>query len=345
MKTTPFSHRWRFVGLLCFHLGVYLGVAVLLSACAETQLLVHTAKKINKTNTIISSGPAIEGKGIYKIGNPYQIKEVWYYPELNYDYDETGIASWYGTQFHGRKTANGEIYDMNDLTAAHKTLPLPSWIEVTNLDNGRRIKLRLNDRGPYAKGRIIDISRRGAQLLGFQMQGTAKVRVRILAPESRKLASRMRGKAIIDEIGTPITVDSLPKAAVNSETLEPPPGADVAEPPINAATAQTQIVTTEPISEPPQPESSPLDDGKVENVPIINTNIFIQAGSFTQYENALRAQAILSGIGDTKISQVLVNDKDFFRVRIGPLVSVEKADLLLEQAILNGYPDSRIIVD
>src|SRR5580698_1169108 len=117
------------------------------------------------------------GQGIYKVGNPYQIDGTWYYPSEDWNYNETGIASWYGEQFHGKYTANGEIFDLNQLTAAHRTLPMPTVVRVTNLDNGRSIEVRVNDRGPYARGRIIDMSRRAAQLLGFEGQGTAKVRV------------------------------------------------------------------------------------------------------------------------------------------------------------------------
>ncbi len=112
-----------------------------------------------------------------KVGKPYKIAGVWYYPKEDPHYDEVGYASWYGSDFHGKKTANGELYNMNSLTAAHKTLPLPTFVKVTNLANGRTIILRVNDRGPFVKGRIIDISRRGAQLLGFDRQGVTKVRV------------------------------------------------------------------------------------------------------------------------------------------------------------------------
>jgi rare lipoprotein A len=112
-----------------------------------------------------------------KVGKPYKIAGVWYYPKEDPHYDETGYASWYGQDFHGKKTANGEIYNMNALTAAHKTLPLPTFVKVTNVENGRSIILRVNDRGPFVKGRIIDISRRGAQLLGFDKQGVTRVRV------------------------------------------------------------------------------------------------------------------------------------------------------------------------
>ncbi len=132
-------------------------------------------------------------RAIYKVGNPYQIDGAWYYPAIDWNYDETGIASWYGEDFHGKYTANGEVYDLNAVTAAHRTLPMPSIVQVTNLDNGRTIQLRVNDRGPYARGRIIDVSRRAAQLLGFESIGTAKVRVRILVPESMQAQSLAQG--------------------------------------------------------------------------------------------------------------------------------------------------------
>ena len=118
--------------------------------------------------------------GVYKIGNPYQIDNVWYYPREQPDYDETGIASWYGPTFYGKHTANGEIYDGNALTAAHRTLPMPVNVRVTNLENGKSIIVRVNDRGPYARGRIIDLSRRAAELLDVVQTGTARVRVTYL---------------------------------------------------------------------------------------------------------------------------------------------------------------------
>ena len=134
--------------------------------------------------------------GVYKVGNPYQIMGRWYYPKEDYNYSEVGIASWYGDDFHAQKTANGESYDMNTLTAAHRTLPLPSIVKVTNLENGRSLVLRVNDRGPYAKERIIDISKRGAQLLGYQTKGTAKVKVEIMAQESKALKNALLGQNV-----------------------------------------------------------------------------------------------------------------------------------------------------
>ncbi len=114
---------------------------------------------------------------IHKVGNPYKIAGKTYYPAIDPHYDRVGLASWYGSQFHGRKTANGDVFNMNDLTAAHTTLPMPSHVRVTNVENGRWLILMVNDRGPFVGDRIIDVSRRAAQLLGFEKKGVTQVRV------------------------------------------------------------------------------------------------------------------------------------------------------------------------
>ena len=159
---------------------------------------------------------AISGQGgIYKIGNPYKIKGKWYYPKEDYNYSEVGIASWYGEDFHAKKTANGEKYDMNSLSAAHRTLPLPTIVKVTNLQNGRSLVLRVNDRGPYASNRILDVSNRAASLLGFQTQGTTKVRVEVLANESKALKAALLHGESMEKARTAI-------AAAEKRTTETP---------------------------------------------------------------------------------------------------------------------------
>ncbi len=131
----------------------------------------------------VASGRAIaKGGGIYKVGKPYQVGGRWYVPRKVTQYYRSGIASWYGAAFHGRRTANGEIYDMNALTAGHPTLPMPSYAYVTNLNNGRTILVRINDRGPYVNDRLIDLSRRSATELGYTRHGLARVRVRYAGP-------------------------------------------------------------------------------------------------------------------------------------------------------------------
>lgn len=148
-----------------------------------------------------------------KVGNEYEVGGVKYKPQVVEDYDIVGIASWYGEQFHGKKTANGELFDMEELTAAHPTLPLPSFVEVTNVENGKKIILRVNDRGPFSKSRSIDISKKGAEVLGFQNEGTANVRVRLLANVSKEAAAElnkinMQKNAAVDKANgvTPATL-------------------------------------------------------------------------------------------------------------------------------------------
>jgi rare lipoprotein A len=122
--------------------------------------------------------PIPKGGGTYKVGEPYQIDGRWHTPQEDPAYDRVGIASYYADDFHGRRTSNGEIFDMWALSAAHPTLPMPSFVYVTNIDNGRTLLLRVNDRGPYVNNRAIDVSKAAARYLGFETHGTARVRVR-----------------------------------------------------------------------------------------------------------------------------------------------------------------------
>lgn len=136
-------------------------------------------------------------RGEFKIGNPYKINGKKYRPRVNNHYNEVGIASWYGDDFHEKLTANGEIYNQFDYTAAHPTLPLPSIAEVTNLVNGKKIIVRINDRGPFAKDRIIDLSFQSAFELGFIETGTTKVRVKFLKKETDMLHQELFGKHLL----------------------------------------------------------------------------------------------------------------------------------------------------
>jgi rare lipoprotein A len=129
--------------------------------------------------------------GYYKIGKAYKIYGIEYVPQKYNNLEQIGEASWYGEKFHGKMTANGEIYNMNSLTAAHRTLPLPSIVEVKNLTNGRIIKVRVNDRGPFAKDRIIDLSKKAATILGFKEAGKTNVKVKYLSEETEELLNKL----------------------------------------------------------------------------------------------------------------------------------------------------------
>ena len=159
--------------------------SALVAACSNGSSRVDGGRQKVTTYSprVVAYGePVPKGGGRYKLGRPYHVGGRRYVPRRDPGYARTGIASWYGRDFHGRLTANGEVYDMYGLSAAHPTLPLPSLVEVTNVRTGRRIVVRVNDRGPFARGRIIDLSYRAAQELGIVQKGTGEVHVRYLRP-------------------------------------------------------------------------------------------------------------------------------------------------------------------
>ncbi len=149
---------------------------MVLAACASPRYAVQGPQPSGRPQ---APAPGARVPGTMK---PYQVRGVWYTPRFDPDYDEKGVASWYGEQFHNRNTANGEVFDMDLVTAAHKTLPLPSIVEVTDLDSGKKIRVRVNDRGPFVDGRIIDLSKGAAKKLGTYQRGVARVRVRYIGP-------------------------------------------------------------------------------------------------------------------------------------------------------------------
>lgn len=325
-----------------FRTFAFAAVLALLAGCSETKLLVHTAKSLTRDD----GGSA---QGTYKVGKPYRIGGVWYYPNTDYRYRETGIASWYGPKFHGNRTANGERFDQNAITAAHRTLPLPSMVRVTNLENGRALRIRVNDRGPFAHGRIIDLSRRAAQLLGFVGKGTAKVRVEILPDESRQLAmlyqngrkqvqiARANGQSPRQPAKP--EVRAAPRVAVTKAPLEPLSGG-------TSAPRQKKPTRAEP-SRPSRQTArlEPSVDGRITQEPVSAAPMYIQAGAFAQYSNANRLRARLSVLGRTEVLGVMYGQQQLFRVRIGPIRNLKRADSLLERLIGAGYTQAKIVVD
>jgi rare lipoprotein A len=269
---------------------------------------------------------------VYKIGSPYQIAGTWYYPREQPDYDETGIASWYGPSFYGKRTANGEIYNAGDLTAAHRTLPMPVNVRVTNLENGRSIIVRVNDRGPYAKGRIIDLSERAATLLGYIQAGTARVRVTYIG------RAELNG-GVPEETPPEIAraVPAAPTAKVDSDALAIVPGAPIA-PPVQTATLPTPVVTA------PVAVASQEPTGQVIKVPVpAVTHLYVQVGAFSNLQNAQRLLAHLGG--DLHISTFQRGGQTLYRVRTGPLNSTADADASLARISAQGANDAHIVVD
>ncbi|MFH1803544.1 MAG: septal ring lytic transglycosylase RlpA family protein [Pseudomonadota bacterium] len=311
-----------------------LALSVFLAGCAETQLAMHGVKRMGN-----SQGTAAPGEvGAYKIGTPYEIAGQWYYPAVDYEYQETGIASWYGPKFHGKRTANGELFDQNVVSGAHRTLPLPSIVRVTNLENGRSIKVRINDRGPFSHGRIIDMSRKAAELLGFEKKGTAKVRVEILPEESQQIARLAQGEQNIAQVSADekTTVTAAPRDAVEAMSLDGPI-TDSGAP----TTSTVRRTPSRPVDTMTMTETNP--DIRIDQV--VPSEIYVQAGAFSVYDNAMNLRNRLYALAPSKIEPIDVKGTTFYRVRLGPLNTVPEADILLERVIASGQNGAKVVVE
>lgn len=272
--------------------------------------------------------------GTYKVGIPYQIQGTWYYPKEDPSYDETGVASWYGPNFYEKATANGETYHAGDLTAAHRTLPMPVNVRVTNLDNGKSIVVRVNDRGPFAKGRIIDLSEHAAELLGYKTAGTARVRVQFVSR-----ADLDGGRPPPDETPPEVAsaVPAAPTGAVAATALTAVPGAAVSAPVVARPLPAPSPIVSADAAVATQPT------GVVTQGPPVATRLYVQAGAFTTYQNAARlAQRLGSGL---KISTLSRNGQTIYRVRLGPFDDVGDADSALARITGLGSNDATIVVD
>jgi len=178
--------RTHFTALsLGARLGAAAACALALAACSSTSNFggIDPRYGVAASPRVVEPGqPVPKGGGVYRVGQPYMVAGRMYVPQTDPNYRAEGLASWYGSDFHGRLTANGEVYDMHALSAAHPTLPMPSYARVTNLANRRSVIVRINDRGPYHSHREVDLSGKAAEVLGFRGLGVARVRVEYVGP-------------------------------------------------------------------------------------------------------------------------------------------------------------------
>lgn len=198
-------------------IGVVIACSLGLANCGKST----TSNKygVSASPRLVDAGEAVpKGGGRYSVGKPYVIAGKTYVPEENVQgYTASGIASWYGEDFHGRQTANGEVFDMHSIAAAHPTLPLPSYVRVTNLKNDRSLIVRVNDRGPYHEGRVIDVSVQAARLLGFYDTGTTRVKIDYVGKASlggsddAKLASTLRGPGVAPQQAPVMVASAAPQ--------------------------------------------------------------------------------------------------------------------------------------
>lgn len=267
-------------------------------------------------------------QGTLKVGKPYQINGVWYTPSEDPDYDETGLASWYGEAFNMKATASGEPFDMYAPSAAHKTLPLQSMVEVTNLDNGRVIKVRINDRGPFVDGRIIDLSRGAAEQLGMLRAGVAHVRVRYIGPAGAR-----------PEPPVIYAANRNPPAAA----APPPPRyakPDPAPAPIRAAEL---IIETAALAPPPVISAPVISTPVIEAPRIVAASYEVQAGAFSSRVNAERVQRQLAEAGEVTIRTQQRDSGPLYRVVVCSLPDEDAAWTVRERVALLGFPDARVI--
>ena len=275
----------------------------LLSSCSETTFLINSAKKIGSWDE----------DPMYKIGDPYKINGKWYYPAIDYNYNEVGIASWYGPGFHGKKTANGEVFDQNKISAAHKTLPMPSIVKVTNLDNGKVLEnIRVNDRGPFAGNRIIDLSKKAAQELGFVNSGVANVRVEIMENESRIYAAQNSKNNKVRKANK-AKVEKVQRNVISNEEVNNNYD-DLA----NTSTEDNQILKDKPV--------------------------IIQVGAFGDHRNAKSLTEKLSEF-KAYIERKFIDNKYLYRVRIGPLSNLDLAKSIKLKLFELGHTSSHLVVN
>ncbi len=247
-------------------------------------------------------------------GPPYEVDGKWYVPTYEPDYDEVGVASWYGPTFHGEKSASGEVFDEMALTAAHPTLPLPSLVRVTNLENGKTAIVRLNDRGPFVDDRIIDLSRGVAEALDMRAKGTAKVRVQYVGPAPAAPNSTPPGETMF--AAAPQQPQSPAKAPVMTAEAMPP--LVPAEPVIEYRAAA-------PLAEAPRHADIAHDRARE------TVGLYIQAGSFSDLANAQQHRQRMQAHGPATVTSAQVNGAVFYRVMVGPWQSRAMAEQMQDR--------------
>jgi len=250
--------------------------------------------------------------------NPYVVFGHRYVPlTTSRGYHATGVASWYGRKFHGQHTSNGERYNMYAMTAAHRTLPLPSYVRVRNLDNNRQVIVRVNDRGPFLHNRLIDLSYAAASRLGVVQSGTARVEVTAIDPGDH---IRSNPNVAVNPIGNSA-------GEVEVKPLPPSHSASI----IANANAAERMPTQPPATQGPKARSG----------------VYLQVGSFSVWDNAIKLRDRLeqAKVHPVTIATVRVNSGRYFRVRVGPLDTLGEAEKVDNQLKGLGISGGRVIIE
>jgi rare lipoprotein A len=269
------------------------------------------------TNEVAEEGaqPWLERE---RVGPPYEANGQWYVPTPEPGYEQTGTASWYGPTFHGQRTASGEVFDQEALTAAHPTLPIPSLVQVTNLENGREIIVRVNDRGPFVGGRLIDLSRGAAEALDFEQAGHARVHVRYLGPAPRRVNA--------DGSSAAPSPASPPPAPVNMREQEGP-----------------RSLLPAPSSAPVLAGGLEDDDAPYAPAPPSYASaggFYVQVGAYSDLTNAHRVRDAVEAAGPVVVDIRQTATGELFRVRVGPWGSREDAEAARRTLVSLGYGET-----
>lgn len=325
-----------------------------ITVCATLLLLNACSSNKNYSTAGLKTKPSYGT--YYKIGTPYQINGTWYHPKEQPDYDEVGVASWYGPTFHGKATANGDVFDENALTAAHRTLPLPSMVRVTNIENNRSIILMVNDRGPFSKGRILDVSKRAADILGFRQKGTAKVRVEFLPGQTKQLVANLPGAPKEAKELSSINATDIPKEQKLIENKELLPAPTEEKKIVFTKSNQKQLFSKKiaqnkeeeanntQIAEESSATKFDAIEKQVLSLPQNAKKYFVQAGTYSMKNNAENVKKELVDLGDVTIQSFSKEKRNLHRVRLGPLDETMK-QYVLNKVISLGHPDAIIVYE
>ncbi len=277
---------------------------------------------------VASCAPAPTPSPHYELGAPYQAGGVWWYPRVDLRLDERGLAQVYDDG-HPGLTADGEAFDQGAMAGANQTLPLPAIALVTNLENGRQLRLRINDRGPPTPRRILAVTSRAAVLLDFPPGGVARVRLQVLEADSQTAQAALPG-------APSLPIAAAPRDAVATASLPPPPGARGSA---GIAGSGTQVATA-PDAGPAMALRLPETLTQVAPDP---GRLWIDLGSFPTYEFANMQRASVAQLGATITSEAHGRGETF-QVTIGPIDDVAQADRLLDEAVAAGVSDAQIVV-
>jgi rare lipoprotein A len=270
----------------------------------------------------------------YVVGDPYRLGGVWSYPQEDYALSETGLAEVLPAPMFGGQTVNGEVLSAQGLTAAHRTLQLPAIIRVTNLENGRSMLLRVNNRGPEKPGRILGVSPRAGALLGMTPGRATQIALVVDAEKSRAVAEGLPGQPPV-----PIAIAAAPRAAVTREELAPLPGTREA-PRRDSQTLPGAAPLTD-LAPQRRGTLAPLSETVTQTAPRPGS-LFVEAG---QFSGRSAAEAVAARLPGARITQQGRGRNASFRVALGPFAEVRAADFALERTLAAGLSGARIVVE